>query len=286
MSMIIPSLVNGAVLSSTYVLIALGLTLVFGVMGIVNFAHGSIYMVGMFVSVYFLGQLGLNYFVAVVIAALITGVMGMAIEKFLFARLRENFNGALLVTLGLIAVIDQSVALIFGAKAGGAGVPSPFTQMFHFAGVSLSLDRLVVVAICLVLAAGLLVFIKRAKQGQAMMAAAQDAEGASLQGINITNIRLLCMAIGCALAGAAGAITAPLSYATPEVGLAVIMKVFILVVFGGLGSIPGAIVGGLIVGFADSIAGTYMNADIAPLLVYGALFVILMIRPTGIWGHE
>ena len=286
MSMILPTLVNGAVLSSTYVLMALGLTLVFGVMGIVNFAHGSIYMVGMFVSVYFLGQLGLNYFVVVVIAALMTAVIGMVIEKLLFTPLRGNFNGALLVTLGLIAVINQSVALIFGAKAGGAGVTSPFTQVLHFAGVSLSLERLVVFAICVVLATGLMVFIKRAKHGQAMMAAAENAEGASLQGINIANVRLLCMAIGCALAGAAGAIAAPLSYATPEVGDAVIMKIFILVVFGGLGSIPGAIVGGLIVGFADSIAGTYLNADIAPVIVYGALFVILMIRPTGIWGHE
>lgn len=286
MSMILPTLVNGAVLSATYILMALGLTLVFGVMGIVNFAHGSIYMIGMFVSVYFLGELGLNYFVAVIVAAIITGVIGLAIERFLFTPLRENFNGALLVTLGLIAVIDQSVALIFGAKAGGAGVPSPFTQVLRFGGVSLSVDRLVVVAICVVLAAGLLVFIKRARQGQAMMAAAEDAEGASLQGINISRIRLLCMAVGCALAGAAGAITAPLSYATPEVGDAVIMKIFILVVFGGLGSIPGALVGGLIVGFADSITGTYMNANVAPLIVYGALFIILMIRPTGIWGHE
>ncbi|MDM7998630.1 MAG: branched-chain amino acid ABC transporter permease [Dehalococcoidia bacterium] len=286
MSVILPVLVNGAVLSSTYVLMALGLTLVFGVMGIVNFAHGSIYMVGMFISVYFLGQLGLNYFVVIVIAALMTAVIGMLIERFLFTPLRQNFNGALLVTLGLIGVIDQSVALIFGAKASGAGVPSPFGRVLHFAGVSLSLDRLVVVAICVVLAAGLLVFIKRAKHGQAMMAAAENAEGASLQGVNIANIRLLCMAIGCALAGAAGAVTAPLSYATPEVGDMVIMKIFILVVFGGLGSIPGAIVGGLIVGFADSIAGTYLNADVAPVIVYGALFVILMIRPTGIWGHE
>ncbi len=286
MSMLLPALINGAVLSSTYVLMALGLTLVFGVMGIVNFAHGSIYMVGMFVSVYFLGELGLNYFLAVIIAALFTAVMGLVIERFLFTPVRENFNGALLVTLGLIAVINQSVALIFGAKAGGAGVPSPFPQVLRFAGVSLAVDRLVVIALCVLLVAVLLVFIKKARHGQAMMAAAEDAEGASLQGINIAKIRLMCMGIGCALAGAAGAITAPLSYATTEVGDHVIMKIFILVVFGGLGSIPGAIVGGLIVGFADSIAGTYMNADVAPLIVYGALFVILMIRPTGIWGHE
>lgn len=267
-----------------YILVALGLTLVLSIMGIVQMSHGEIYMFGAY-GVYFLfASLGLNFVLAMIISTLVVGGFGIVLERFCFRPFRAEPDRAMIIAIGLILVL-QNIALVV---AGGTprSYVSPFAGILHFGGVSLSLERLTIVIIGSGLLVALYLFIRMTKTGQAMLSISQDREGAALQGIDINRISAIAMFLGCGLAAIAGSLVGGLFGITPTMGGFALMKGIAVIILGGLGSIPGAVVGGLIIGLIDGVMPVLTTAHIAGATGFGVIILILLFRPQGIWGHE
>lgn len=276
---------NGLVLGLTYTLLALGFTLIFSIMGVVNIAHGDLYMLGGFMTYYLFGILHINYFVVLIIIMVVLGGIGAGLERFLFRRLRgQGFAGSMILSLGLLLLIEGGALIAFGERE--KGVPSPVKGVFTMGGVSFGNERLVILAASVVLVFGLFYFLARVKSGQAMRALAQDAEAAYLQGININRMSMLSFAIGVALAGVAGALLTPVSFVSYSIGGYLILKCFIVVVLGGLGSMPGCLVGGLMLGFIEAFSHSYLPAHVSYLIIFGLVLVVLLLRPQGIMGRR
>ena len=276
---------NGLVLGLSYSLLALGFTLIFSIMGVVNIAHADLYMLGGFLTYYLFGVYHINYFVVLIIVLLVLGCFGAVLERFLFRRLRgQGFAGPMILSLGLLLLIEGAALLIFGERE--KGIPSPFPGIIKVAGVSFGAERLMILVVSALLLIGLFWFVGRVKSGQAMRALAQDAEAAYLQGININRMSMLSFAIGVGLAGVAGALLSPLSFVSYSIGSYLILKCFIVVVLGGLGSMPGCLVGGLMLGFIETFSLTYLPSHQSYLIIFGLVLVVLLIRPQGIMGRS
>ena len=277
-------ILNGFSAAGIYILVALGLTLVLSIMNIVQLAHGEIYMIGAYSVYYMFVSLGLNFFLALAISVLLVGGFGILLERLFFRPFRGQPDRALIISIGLILILQNVVLSIAG------GVPrsylSPFTGVLHILGLSISWERLIIVVIGLSLLVVLFLFIRTTKTGQAMLAIPQDRDGAALQGININQISAVAMFFGCALAAIAGALVAPLFSISPTMGSFALMKGIAVIILGGLGSLPGAIVGGLILGLIDGIVPVLTTLYIANLMGFATIIIILLFRPQGIWGHE
>jgi len=279
-------LINGIMSGSLLILVALGLTMIFGIMHIVNFAHGELYMLGAYVLWILLGQMGVNFFVSLVISMIVIAAIGMAIERFLFKPFRGDLAPSFIISLALVMILQTGVLLGFNIEDKSVPAPAAFQGMVRFAGMALSRERLIVIVIAVALIACLYLFIQYSKPGQAMRAVAQDPDAAALQGISIDRISSLAMGVGCALAAAAGCLTAPIFYINPYMGAVPIMKAFAVIILGGLGSIPGAFIGGYVIGFIDSFGSTYLSAPIAAMMAFGVLILVLIFRPKGLFGHD
>lgn len=282
--LLVQSLFNGMMLSLVYILIALGLTLVFGIMLIVNFAHGEIYMLGAMTTFYLAGVYGINYFAALGLAVLAMIALGLIMERVLFRPTLGNFDASLVVSLGLLLVLQSSALLLFGTE--DKNFPSPFQGVVHILGATVALERLAILPFAIALIAGLLAFIQKAKAGKAMRAVAQDAEAAGLMGIDVGRTSALAMAIGFALAAAAGGLTMPIFLAEPFMGGPALLKAFIIIVVGGMGSIAGVVVAGVVLGLVDSFCATLFGGPVTALVSFLLLIGILLIRPTGLMGHK
>lgn len=280
---VIQIVINGLVLSLSYILVALGLSLIFGIMDIVNFAHGEFYMFGGLTAYYVFSQAGLNYFLTVVVAIFVAALLGFIAEKLVFYPVRRDALAGLIVAMGLVYVFQNSVYLGFGPDP--RPVLTPFSGAFHVFGASIPHSKLLPSAGCLILAASLILFMRYTKQGGMLRAVAQDTEAASLQGISMPWARSLALIIGCGLAGAAGALVAPIGFVDPYMGADPLSKAFCVVIIGGLGSIPGACVGGLFIGFVDSVSTTFVGAAASNLFGFIVVFCLLVIRPGGLFGH-
>jgi len=274
---------NALTVGLVYMLVALGLTLIFGIMDILNFAHGEIYMLGAFSTYYFCVVYGLNYFVALFLSIVLIGLLGVVIDKFLLKPVKRELLPSAIVTLGLLMVLQSFAMICFGADE--KAVPFPISGIVTIFGVRISATRLMVSLLCIGLVAALFLFIKYTKTGQSMLAIAQDKEIAVSLGINAERTSSLCMAIGCALAAAAGALMGPLLSVHPHMGMSPILKSFIIVVLGGLGSIMGAVISALILGFIDSFVTFFYDASMASILGFTIVILILLIRPAGLMGH-
>jgi len=276
---------NGLVLGLTYTLLALGFTLIFSIMGVVNIAHADLYMLGGFITYYLFGIFHINYFVVLIIVMVVLGGVGAGLERFLFRRLRgQGFAGPMILSLGLLLLIEGGALIVFGERE--KGVPSPVTGVISIGGVSFGMERLVVLVVSLILLFGLFFFLGRVKSGQGMRALAQDAEAAYLQGININRMSMLSFAIGVALAGVSGALLTPVSFVSYSIGSSLILKCFIIVVLGGLGSMSGCLVGGLMLGFIEAFSHSYLPAHVSYLIIFGLVLVVLLLRPQGIMGRR
>jgi branched-chain amino acid transport system permease protein len=278
---------NAIMLGLNYALIALGLSLIFGIMGIVNFAHGEMYMMGGFVAYYFFGKFGLNYLATILLAVLIVAIVGIALEKFIFRPLTTRPKEALttlIAGVGLAWVFEMLAVIFFGDL--DRTVPSAFKGIIRMGGVVITKERLatIIIAICLVILVN--VFLVRTKIGQAIRAVAQDKEAAALQGVHVTRITMLTFGIGCGLAAGAGALVAPIFVINPFLGDEVILKAFLVVILGGMGSIPGAMLGGLILGFIESFGSLFFSVPTVSVLTFILIIVILTARPQGLLGHE
>ncbi len=275
---------NGLQLASIYILIALGFTLIFGILHIVNIAHSSLYMLGAYATWILLTVLKFNYFLSIIVSMAIVGLIGVGFERFIFRRLHGRVMPTIIASMGLTQVLNQSVLLGFGAKE--KVVSNPFPGVVHIFGTVFPTQRIVVMIIAIILTAALVWWVQKSKAGLALRALALDRETASLYGISFRRYGALAFAIGCALAGAAGGLMGPLFYIEPHMGDAPLIKIFIIIVVGGLGSIPGAILAGLLLGFVDSFVATIFDSVIAGIVGFAMIIAVLIFRPTGFFGHE
>lgn len=285
--MILQSFLNGITLSLIAILIALGLSLVFGIMNIVNLAHGELYMLGGFGAWLFFANSHLNFFLAMIITIIIVAFFGVLLERFLFKRLRGNFLGSMILSAGLILILQTSVFLSLGVGTTELPVPTPpgFEGMINIFGATYSRERLYVGLIAAVLVVMLYLFLRFTKYGKAMRAVAQDENAACLQGINIDMVCSVAMGIGSGMAAAAGCLVASIFTVEPFMGAMPLTKALVVIILGGLGSIPGTIVGGFIVGFIDSFASTFINGSIASIMIFSVLVLVLLVKPSGLFGH-
>jgi len=278
---------NGVMLGLNYALIALGLSLIFGIMGIVNFAHGEMYMLGGYVSYFLIGRFGFDFFTSIIAAIVIIGLLGMLFEKSIFrpltTRPREALT-SLIAAVGLAWVLQMLAVICFGDL--DRNVPSTFKGIINMGGVVITKERLVTIIIGIVLVLLLNLFLLRTRMGNAIRAVAQDKEAAALQGVQVSRISALSFGIGCALAGAAGALMAPIFSVSPFLGGEVILKAFLVVILGGMGSIPGAMLGGLVLGFIESFGSLFFAVPTVSAITFVLIIVILIIRPQGLLGHE
>ena len=279
---LVQALLNGFGLAVVYVLVALGLTLIFSILEIINFAHGEFYMMGGFVTYYAFAVGGLNYFATVILAVVLVGAAGLVAERLVFRRLRGKTLNAFIVSLGLLWVMQASAQLSFGVL--DKSVPSSVSGVVRAAGVVVSRERLMVILIAAGLIAGLYAFLKWTRAGQAMRAAAQDADAAALQGVNIEMVSMLGFGIGSALAGAAGALLAPVFAVSPTMGALPVVKAFIIIIVGGMGSLPGAVLGGLLLGAVEGVGTLFMSSAAVNMLGFLMVIAILLVRPRGLLG--
>jgi branched-chain amino acid transport system permease protein len=278
-------LVNGVVLAVNYALIALGITLIFSVMNILNFAHGQMFMVGGFVVYYLYGVYHLNYFVSLVAVVVVLGVIGYCFETFFFRRIRKvatREENSMLLAVGTALLLENLALSIFGEKQ--RGVPPVVTGVFRLGSAFLPASRLLVMLLALVLIVGLLLLVQYTKIGRAMRALAQDREVTHLMGVNVNRVSAFGFALGAALAGLAGGLLITVFGVNSGVGNAYSIKAFIMIMIGGAGVVPGAILGAIVLGFAEAIGYALLPGSITYLLIFIGLIIFLLVRPQGLLG--
>ena len=281
---VVQSIINGLCMGGTYILIGLGLTLILGIMSILQFAHGEVYMLGAF-TVYLLTVLnGVNLYLAVVVSMVTTAIIGLILERVLLRPLKGQFLSYVCVTTGLSLILQTVVLLAF--TKGTKQLPSLWKGSFDVAGVFISRERVIAIVIALLLTTALYAFLKRTKYGLAMTASAQNREGALMQGISPNVMSAMVVAIGSGLAAVGGALGGSIFNLDPYMGGLAFMKGITLIVIGGLGSIPGAVVGGLILGIAESLLSLFFGSQMGIILPLILVIAFLIFRPKGLFGHE
>ncbi len=282
--MFVQMLLNGLVLGSVYSLIALGLTLIFAIMNVMNFAHGQMYMLGGFVVYYFFGVLGLNYFFALLMVVPILSIVGIAFNAA-FRRVQSQGRreeSSMLLAMGLALLIENIVLLSFGEKT--RGVPRFVSGEFDILGAHMPTERLFISFISIVFIAILILFIQKTKPGRALRAIAQDREVTYLQGVNVKVISMLGFAIGATLAGLSGGLLALVFPIFSGAGTAITTKSFLMILIGGAGVVPGAIVGGFILGILESFGYGLIAGSMTYLVIFVGVILLLIFRPQGVMG--
>ena len=283
-------LINGLSLGSVYAIIALGYTMVYGIAKMLNFAHGDVIMVGAFVVFLCMKDAGINALVSVLISMAVCTVLGVVIEKVAYRPLRNaNSSLAVLITaIGVSYLLQNLALLIFGADTKSFTSVVSLKPLKLFNGqVSISGEAIVTIAACIVIMIGLTLFVNKTKAGQAMQAVSEDKGAAQLMGVNVNATISLTFAIGSALAAVAGALMcSAYPNLTPYSGTMPGIKAFVAAVFGGIGSIPGAMIGGLLIGIIEIIGKAYISSQMADAIVFAILVIVLLVKPTGILGKN
>ena len=281
------ALLFGVANGCIYILLATGLNLIFGVMKLVNFAHGQLLMVGAFIAYEVVTLTGLNPYVSILVSMASVALIGIILERFAFRKIRgtDKLN-EIFISLGLIYVF-QYMATLLWENSYTIRIPSPLVGLsLPLGGVSLSYDLILAMVIVVVILFGLVFLTKKTKIGLAMRATSQKSDAAMLMGININRVYLFTFAVGAALAGAAGAIYGIIFPFNPAVGALPTIKAFAIIILGGLGSIPGAVIGGLLYGIAENITGYLTNSTWQNAVAFALLIAVLIIRPTGLFGQK
>lgn len=285
MNIFFQQVLNGLTLGSVYALVALGLTLVYGILHIPNFAHGAFYMVGAYVSFYVAGSLGFNFWLAMLAAAIFVAILSMAAERLIFHPLRDAPGlHHMIAAIGLLLFLEAIVQSIWGADFHR--LQAPFTQILRFGGLTAPAQRILIVVAAFVLMIGLQIFLRKTTMGATIVAMAQNRDGAALVGISPLKVSLLVFAISGALAAVAATLFAPINLIYPAMGHLVILKAFVIIILGGMGSIPGAIVGAMVIGFAEAFGAFYISTSYKDIIAFVLLVAILSVRPQGLFPSE
>jgi branched-chain amino acid transport system permease protein len=278
------TILNGLMTSSFYALIAVGLSLVFGVMHIVNFAHGEFYMVGAYTVWVLYAKMHWPFFLAVLAAIVIVGLLGLVSERLVFRQAKGNILSGFIMSVGLVFILQVTVVKIWGLGKMKP-VPAAFPEVLSLGGISTSWQRFIVIPVTIVLLGTLWFFLNQFRIGRALRASALNPEAAALQGISVRKSAAVAMVLGSALAGAAGALMAPIMSVHPYMGHAVVWTAFVVVIVGGAGNIKGTVLASLLFGFLTTIVTTLLDSTIANLVNVLVMLVILAIRPQGLAGH-
>jgi len=283
---LILTLIWGVAIGSIYVLLATGLNLIFGVMKLVNFAHGELLMVGAYVSFTVSTTMGLNAYLSLFVAMAVVALIGVAVERLAFRRvLGGDKLNEIFVSLGLILIFDNFVVLVWGTKS--KQITSPFEGMnLQLGDVAITYDRLIALVFVAVILVGLVFLIKKTKIGRAMRATSQKSQASMLMGINIEHIYIFTFVLGAALAGAAGSLFGIINPFNPFIGALPTIKAFAIIILGGLGSIPGAIIGGLLYGIAEQSAVTLLGGTWRDAVAFSLLIIVLILKPKGLFGGK
>jgi branched-chain amino acid transport system permease protein len=284
-AVLLQHLLNGLVLGGTYALLGIGLTLIFGLMNVVNFAHGEFYTLGAYLTFAGASMLRLDFLLAVAAAILGGGLAGAACERVLLRPLAgESIDTTMLATIGLWIVLQNGELLAWGGVARSIAHPFP-TRPVVLGPVSLAPLRLAVLGAALVLIVGAHLLIHRTSLGVAMRATFQDRETAALMGIEIGRIRTLTFAVGSGLAAAAGALLGPIFLVYPAMGDLAALKAFAVVILGGLGSFAGATLGGLLLGVAEELGAGYVSSGYRDAVGFVIIILVLLFRPAGLFAR-
>ena len=277
---------DGISLGSIYAIIALGYTMVYGIAKMLNFAHGDVIMVGAYIILTCITRGGMSPILAVILSVVICTLLGVVIEKVAYSPLRKaSSNLAVLITaIGVSYLLQNLALLIFGADAKSIKIPSItlFDGELTIKGITI-----VTILACIIIMVGLSLFVKKTKPGRAMQAVSEDRDAAQLMGVNVNATISLTFAIGSGLAAIAGLLLCQ-TYPTltPYTGAMPGIKAFVAAVFGGIGSIPGAMVGGILLGIIEIFGKAYISSQVADAIVFAVLIVVLLVKPTGLFGKN
>lgn len=283
-SLVVQAVVNGLVLGMLYMLMAIGFTMAFGIMRVVNFAHGEFYMIGAFVAFFLVTLWDVPYVLSIALAGIVVGVLGALVERLVFKPFYGDELNGMIVALGL-SVILQNLALIAWGPAPRS-FASPFGGVLAIGPFTFPNERLFALVAALVLVLAFWLVMTRTQIGRAMRALAQDKETALMQGIRANRVYPLAFGMALGLAAVAGALMAPIFSVSPFAGHTPMLKAFVVVILGGLGSIPGAAAGGILLGLIESLAGSLLSAMMADILQLALVIALLLFRPWGLLGQR
>ena len=291
MDYVIDLVIIGLSVGMVYALVALGISLIFSGLDIVHFAHGEIYMLGAFIGLMLFQRLALPYVPTLLLAIVLTGLIGVLIERLFYRRLTRSGGGYTVAGMGMIiagfgmSIVLQNVAyLLWGAKP--FPFPVPFGMPLEIGNLALPMSYVWIVVAALGLMFGLNLLLRKTMLGLAMRAVAYNKDIAYLSGVNVPLMISLTFGIGCALGAAAGVLIGPINYVQVQMGLGVLIKAFAAAVVGGFGSLPGAVLGGLLVGVVESLGAGFISGTYKDVYAFVLLIVVLMVKPSGILGVE
>ena len=286
MDLLIQTVVNGFIQSGFYALAAIGFVLVFGVMRVINFAHGELVMIGAYTVWYVHAQNDAPYLVTVILAIALVACLGLLMERFLFRPMANDPLGGLICSIGVLFIL-QVIAVYLGGEGPSKQVPPPFEGTLVIQdSIRIPYQRLFSICVSVAALIVLWYFLTRTKFGWALRAVAQDREAASLQGISTTRISMIAIGVGSAMAGLAGALMAPLTNINPHMGHNVIIAAFIVTIVGGIGSLPGAVLASILYALFHTFITTYFSGTIATISGLLIMVLVLIVRPTGLLGHK
>jgi len=283
LELFLQQVLNGLTLGGVYSLVALGLTLVYGILHVPNFAHGAFYMAGAYSAFFIIDRLGLNYWWGMAGAAVTVALISVLSERLVFHPLRKApYLHHMIASIGILLFLEAGAQAIWGADFHR--MATPYNQILTFGDITMPAQRLLIIGAAFLLVVLLQLFLKKTVTGATIVAMAQNREGAALVGIDANRVAMLTFAIAGALAGMAAVLYAPINLVYTSMGHLVITKAFVIIVLGGMGSVPGAIVGGLIIGFAEAFGAFYISTDYKDIIAFALLVLILSLRPQGLFA--
>lgn len=284
METVFQQIVNGLVLGSIYSLVALGITMVYGIMQLPNFAHGHLYMIGAYLTLFMMTVYGFSYWPAILVSVLALVVIGIVLERIVFNPLRDAPHiNAMIAAVGVMLFLEAAARVIWGSEF--RRLETPYDHVINLWGLTITQQKSIIIVAAVLLMAGLQLFLKKTVIGSTIEAMAQNREGAFLVGINANKVSMLTFAIASGLAAAAASLAAPVNLVYPSMGSMVNLKAFVIIVLGGMGSLPGAMLGGYILGMAESLS-SIVSTDYADLAAFLLLVVIMAIKPSGLFAKE
>ena len=273
---------NALIIGSVYVLLAVGFNLVWGILGVFNFAHGHFYMLGAFLAWWLMASMGLGFSISFILTTVFIFILAAASFKLVLEPLQENEFVCVIASLGLVSLIEGVVSAIFGGEP--RIVRLPISGLANFGVFVISYSRLATLGISFIVIVVFLYLVYFTKLGRAVRAAAWDPEIAQVQGINVSKIYLITFCIGTVLAGIGGMVASHMTPLMPYMGFEFALKAFVIVVIGGLGSIPGAVMGAMIIAFIESFIGSLINTTVATIVSFAVVLIILILKPSGLMG--